>query len=277
MTTQPLSLAKGIRAFIIDMDGVLYEGRRVLPGAVEFMALLRREKIPYLFLTNNATRTPAQFVARLAEMGIEARGEQVLTSALATARHLAQQHAGARVLPVGEAGLLEALRQEGLQIVEEVDANPDYVVAALDTKLTYAKLREATWAVRRGARLIATNLDKTLPTERGEAPGAGAIVGALEIATGVQAEAIGKPQEGILRQALDILGTAARETAMIGDRLETDILGARRVDIYTILVLTGITTPEMLQHSSIQPDLVLSDLTQLVSLWQNREAPAHSA
>ena len=275
--SQQASLPQDIRAFIIDMDGVLYEGNRTILGAVEFMDMLHQENIPFLLLTNNATRTPTQFVDRLAGMNIQAREEDILTSALATAKVLARRQAGARVLPVGETGLLEALRQEGFRIVEEADASPDFVVAALDTQLTYTKLREATWAVRRGAKLIATNSDKTLPTEQGEAPGAGAIVGALEIATGAKAEVIGKPQGGIFQQALDLLGTTARQSAAIGDRLETDILGAKRVDILTILVLTGITTPDILQQSSIKPDMVLPDLTHLVDLLRNREAPAHSA
>lgn len=263
--SQPLA---GIRAFILDMDGVLYEGDAVLPGAVDFIAHLQADGIPFLMLTNNAMRTPAQYVAKLARMGIAVTEEYIFTSALATADYLASLAPGARVLVVGQDGLVDALRARGLVLVTRADDRPDFVVAGLDMTLTYDKLREATWAIRRGATFIASNPDVTYPTEYGEAPGAGAIVAALQVASGVVPRVLGKPEPGIFTQALTRLGTAAQETAMVGDRVETDIVGGQRAGLRTILVLSGVTKEADLTRLPVQPDWVFPDLVALDAAWR---------
>ncbi|MCC7355426.1 MAG: HAD family hydrolase [Anaerolineae bacterium] len=258
----------GLRAFILDMDGVLYEGEAVLPGAVEFITRLQATGTPFLMLTNNAVRTPGQYVAKLARMGMSVAEDRIFTSALATADYLAGIAPGARVLVVGQDGLLDALRARGLTLVTHADDKPEFVVAGLDMTLTYDKLREATWAIRRGATFIASNPDVTYPTERGEAPGAGAVVAALQAASGVVPRVIGKPEPGIFAQVLARLGTAAQETAMVGDRMETDIVGGARAGLRTILVLTGVTREADLPHLPVQPDWVFPDLTALAAAWR---------
>jgi 4-nitrophenyl phosphatase len=259
-----------LRAFILDMDGVLYEGDAVLPGAVEFITHLQREGTPFLMLTNNAMRTPGQYVAKLARMGIFVTEDRIFTSALATADYLAGIAPGARVLVVGQDGLVDALRARGLILVTCADDKPDFVVAGLDMTLTYDKLREATWAIRRGATFIASNPDVTYPTERGEAPGAGAVVAALQAASGVTPRVIGKPEPGIFAQALIRLGTAPHETAMVGDRVETDIVGGARAGLRTILVLCGVTRKADLPDLPVQPDWVFPDLAALATAWREQ-------
>ncbi|GAB4565024.1 MAG: TIGR01457 family HAD-type hydrolase [Anaerolineae bacterium] len=226
-----------IQAFMLDMDGVVYAGTQLLPGAREFIAHLQKTRTPYLFLTNNSSRTPAQYRERLARMGIETTEEQIFTSALATASWLARHApAGARVLVIGERGIQEALQERGFQLVDDHE-EADYVVVGFDSQFHYAKAREAAFAIQRGVPFIATNTDASLPTEVGNAPGAGSIVAMLEVATGVKAHVIGKPEPGIFEQALERLGTSPEETAMIGDRYETDIVGGHRAGLLTIGVL----------------------------------------
>jgi 4-nitrophenyl phosphatase len=258
----------GVRAFILDMDGVIYEGDAVLPGAVDFIAHLQAAGVPFLMLTNNAMRTPAQYVAKLARMNIRVTEEHIFTSALATADYLAGLAPEARVLVVGQDGLIDALRARGMVLVTRADERPDFVVAGLDMTLTYDKLREATWAIRRGATFIASNPDVTYPTEYGEAPGAGAIVAALQVASGVAPRVIGKPEPGIFAQAIARLGTTAPETAMVGDRVETDIVGGRRAGLCTILVLSGVTGEDDLARAPVQPDWVFPDLAALDAAWR---------
>jgi 4-nitrophenyl phosphatase len=260
----------GLHAFLLDMDGVLYEGDAVLPGAVSFVTHLQESGMPFLMLTNNAVRTPGQYVTKLARMGMAVAEDRIFTSALATADYLAGIAPGARVLVVGQDGLLDALRARGLVLVTRADDQPTYVVAGLDMTLTYDKLREATWAIRRGATFIASNPDVTYPTERGEAPGAGAVVAALQAASGVQPRVIGKPELGIFSQALARLGTTAQETAMVGDRMETDIVGGARAGVRTILVLTGVTREADLPTLAVQPDWVFPDLAALDAAWRAR-------
>ena len=215
-----------IRAFIFDMDGVIYQGNRLLPGAAGLLARLRREGIPYLFLTNNSTTSPRGVAERLRDLGIEAEPAEIFTSAEATASLLQQEKPGGRVLVIGEAGIRQALAAAGFTLVTDHRA-ADAVVVGMDREATYARLKEASLAIQRGARFVATNLDASLPTEEGLIPGAGSLVGMLEIASGRKAQAIGKPQPAIFRLALARLGAGAETAACVGDRPETDILGGQ--------------------------------------------------
>jgi 4-nitrophenyl phosphatase len=228
-----------LRGFIFDLDGVIYRGNAALPGAAEVLAALRSASVPFLFLTNNAT-TPSRLVAeRLKGMGIPANAGEVLTSSEVTAAVLAAEMPGCRVFAVGEAGLWE------------------------DRDCTYARLRDATLAIQRGAQFLATNTDRTLPTEEGFIPGAGALVGALQIATDVAPRVIGKPSREIFTFALRRLGTEPGRTATVGDRAETDIVGGQRAGLRTIAMLTGAGKAEEFATLDPPPGWTFRDLVVL--------------
>jgi len=251
-----------LRGFIFDMDGVIYRGTTALPGANEFLADLREASAPFVFLTNNSTTPPRLVAERLTGMGITARPEEVLTSAEATAAVLAAELPGARVLVVGETGIQEALATAGFVLVEKHD-EADAVVVGLDRECTYARLREAALAIRRGALFVATNTDPSLPTEIGLIPGAGALVGALEIATDTKARVIGKPSVAMFAQALGRLAKPAEVVAVVGDRPDTDIIGGQGAGLRTIAVLTGAGGAEDFGALQPPPDWIFKDLAQL--------------
>ncbi len=247
---------------IIDMDGVLYRGRAAIPGAGDFIESLRARGIGFVLATNNSTRTPQQYVDKLAGMGVTVYPHEVLTSALATADYLrGVAPPGARVFIVGQDGLRAALQEAGFTLVEE---GAEYVIVGMDDAVCYDRLAEATLQIRAGAQFIGTNPDKTFPSERGIVPGNGASLAFLEAATGVAPTVIGKPERAMIEQALARLGAEAATTAIIGDRLETDILAGRRNGLHTILVLSGITDREMLAASDVQPDWVFESVAGLV-------------
>lgn len=250
-----------IQNLIIDMDGVLYRGHRPLPGAKEFLHHLEERETAYILVTNNATRTPEQYAAELKEMGIEVSPQRILTSALATADYLGNLlPQGARLYLIGEGGLYSALAAQGFTFGErDIEA----VVVGMDRQLTYEKLKAATIAIRQGAQFVGTNPDKSFPAEEAIVPGAGAILAAIEAATGVQPTVIGKPEPILFQMALQRMGATEKETAVIGDRLETDILGGQRCGLTTILVLTGISQQQDLEASDIKPDYVFPDLIHL--------------
>ncbi len=255
-----------LRHLVIDMDGVLYRGNEAIPGTRAFIEFLREQGIDFVLATNNSTRTPQQYVDKLAGMDVRVQPEEVLTSALATASHLAGiAPRGSRVFVVGQDGLNAALREAGFEIVEE---DAEYVVAGMDFYVCYERLAEATLLIRAGARFIGTNPDKTFPSERGIVPGAGSLLAFLETATGVTPEIIGKPGTAMMEQALARLEATADTTAVLGDRLETDILAGQRTGLSTLLVLTGITDRAMLAESEIQPDLVFEDIGHVHRAWQ---------
>jgi len=254
-----------LRALLIDMDGVLWVGDRPLPGVSEFFRLLETNRIQYILVSNNATRRAGYTVERLARMGIPVSAEHVLTSADATPLYLTRKFpALKRVYVVGETALRQALQEAGIEIVAE---GADAVVVGLDRDLRYESLRRAALEIRRGARFIATNTDRTLPTEARLVPGAGSIVAALEAATDVQPLIIGKPGRPMFELALDLMQTPPGATAMLGDRLDTDIDGAAQLGIKTILVLTGVSTRDEARAHPIQPDFIFDDLPQLVAAW----------
>ncbi len=256
---------RSVKAFIIDMDGVLYVGQEPLPGAQAFLNHLEEQHTPFVLATNNSTLTPAQYVSKLESMGIAVKEEHILTSAQATAMYVSGMAAPTtRVYVIGEIGLVTAVKEQGLSIGAD---GVDFVVVGLDFDLTYEKLRTATMAIRAGAAFVGTNPDTTLPSEDGLIPGNGAILAALEAATGVAPLIVGKPEPILLRLAIEKLGVAAECTAIVGDRLETDILGGRRVGLVTILVLTGISNQDELRTSSLKPNLVFPNIGSLHEAW----------
>jgi 4-nitrophenyl phosphatase len=260
-----LDKLRSIKSFVIDMDGVLYRGQEPLPGAQDFLNHLQEQGVPFILATNNSTRTARQYVAKLRAMGIEVTEHHILTSAQAAALYLSQiASPRAKVYVIGEDGLISAVEEQGFL---STDKDVDLVVAGLDSQLTYEKLKIATLAIRAGASFIGTNPDTTLPSEEGLVPGSGAILAALEAATGVPPLIIGKPQPILLRLAMEKLGVTPDCTAIIGDRLETDILGGKEVDLITVLVLTGISDREELETSPFQPDLVFDDIGRFYQAW----------
>ena len=247
--------------FLIDMDGVIYRGNQLIPGAQEFVARLRREEVPFLFLTNNSQRTRRDMVAKLDRLGIEVEDHHVFTSAMATARFLASQKPSGTAYVLGEGGLLQALHQNGFAIV---DHEPDFVVIGEGRTFTLEMLDRATKLVLGGARLIATNLDPNCPTQDGSLrPGCGAIVAMLEAATGRQAFSVGKPSAVMLRAARKELGLRTEEVTMIGDMMSTDVLGGVQSGYRTVLVLTGGTKREDVEKFAYRPDLIVDSIASL--------------
>lgn len=247
----------GISAWLIDMDGVLWRGNTALPGMPEFIARLRELGHRFVLVTNNAGKTPQQYIAKLAGMGVSISADEVLTSALGAAAWLSQQHPGAKVHMIGGDGVREALATYGL---ERVETGADYVMVGIDINLTYAKLQAALRELTHGARLISTNPDVTFPTEDGVNPGNGALVAALETASGQTATVIGKPEPTLYQLAMARLGVEPGRVVALGDRLDTDILGGQRAGVRTALLLTGVTDRATLAASTVQPDMVFDDL-----------------
>ncbi|MEE9344398.1 MAG: HAD-IIA family hydrolase [Methylococcales bacterium] len=260
-----------IRAFIIDMDGVLWHGEQALPGLIEFFQTLRRKNIRFILATNNASLTPQQYVTKLASMGVSIEASDILTSGMATALYLAEQviPASTRVFVVGERGARQPLIDQGFTLTEHYSLNADnnsssaaahFVVCGKDETLNWNKLATATLNIRAGAQFIGTNADTTLPTERGLTHGNGAILAALEVATGVAPTIIGKPEPIMYQQALALLDVDPVETVAIGDRLGTDILGAVRTGIRSIMVLSGVSTEADIEELDYQPTWVMADI-----------------
>ncbi len=249
-----------IRHLIIDMDGVLWRGDEPLPGLQDFFASLRQSQIDFILATNNSSKTPEQYVDKLARFGVEVGAEQVLTSALVSAEYLAGvAPAGARVYVIGSDGIRRALEERGFPLVDE---GADYVVVGWDQQLTWDELATATLLIRAGAEFLGTNPDVTYPTKRGLVPGNGAILAAIETATGVAPVVTGKPEPQMYEAALRRMNARPEDTAMLGDRLDTDIAGAARVGLRTVLVLSGIATEEDVAASSIKPDLVCASIKE---------------
>lgn len=250
------------KGYLIDLDGTMYRGKEPIAEAPRFIEQLREAKIPFLFLTNNSTKTPADVAANLRDnFGIEAADEEIITTSLATADYLSSLNKGKTVYAIGEKGLHEALAAKGFTGEEQ---NPDYVVIGLDQHVTYEKFKIATLAIHNGAEYIATNRDTNLPSEIGMLPGAGSLAAVLTTATRVQPTFIGKPESIIMEQALKKLGLTADEVLMVGDNYETDIIAGIRSDIDTLLVFTGFTSREEAEKLEIQPTYKIDTLADWV-------------
>ncbi len=248
------------KGFLIDMDGVIYRSSELIAGATNFISLLERMEMPYMFLTNNSQRTRRDVAMKINRMGIPSTEDHIFTCAMATARFLARQSPGGTAYVIGEGGLQTALHKNGYAVV---DRSPDYVVVGEGRTLTFEMLETAVQMVLDGAKLIATNLDPNCPTKSGTRPGCGAIVKLIEEATGVKAFSVGKPSPVMMRQARKELGMATSETIMIGDTMETDILGGVQMGYRTILVLSGGTRREDLANFAYQPDMVVDSVADL--------------
>ncbi len=248
------------KGFLIDMDGVIYRSSQFIDGAIDFIRLLREWEIPFLFLTNNSQRTRRDVATKLQRMGMPVEEEHIFTCAMATARFLASQKPGGTAYVIGEGGLLNALHLNGYAVV---DKSPDYVVVGEGRTLSFEMLEHAVQMVLGGAKLIATNLDPNCPTQSGTRPGCGAIVSLIEVATGIKAFSVGKPSPVMMRTARKEIDIATSETIMIGDTMETDILGGVQMGYRTILVLTGSTKREDLAKYAYQPDMIVESIAEL--------------
>lgn len=261
-----------IRAVLLDMDGVLYVGDRPLPGVQDFLDYLDATGRGWLCITNNASKTPEESVAKLARMNVTAGPEHIFNSAQATAGWLAGQIRRDGIIPgktfmFGMSGLRAALLAERFTLTDDPLA-ADYVVAGANFNLTYEELAQTAIAINNGARFVGTNPDKSFPTERGHLPGTGAILALLEATTGVTPEIVGKPNPAMFELAMQRLGVTPAETLMVGDRYDTDIAGAVALGMPTAGVLTGITTAAEFAAADPPPALVTDDLPALLELFR---------
>jgi NagD protein len=247
-------------AYLIDMDGVIYRGGELIPGAERFIAQLRAADIPFRFLTNNSQRTRRDVAARLRRLGIDVEPQHVYTCAIATARFLARQKPGGTAFVIGEGGLHTALHEVGYAVV---DKDPDYVVVGEGRTVNFEVVEKALGMIMAGAKLVATNIDPNCPTESGLRPGCGAIVAMLETASGIPAFSVGKPSPLMLRGARKELGVTTDQTVVIGDTMGTDILGGVQLGYRTVLVLSGGTRPEDLGRYAYRPDKVVESIADL--------------
>jgi NagD protein len=248
------------KGFLIDMDGVIYSGMELIPGADTFIASLKKKKIPFLFLTNNSQRTPLDVVNKLAGLGIEADTTDVFTSAMATGWFLARQKPNGSAYVLGEGGLLTSLHENGYSLVTQ---NPDFVVVGEGRNFTLEMVNNAVDMILGGAKLVATNLDPSPKMKGWNNLGIKAVVAMLEEATGIKAFSVGKPSPVMMRVARKKLGLATIETTMIGDTMDTDILGGIQVGYRTILTLSGVSKEEELKNYAFAPDLIVNNVGEL--------------
>nr|WP_255654429.1 HAD-IIA family hydrolase [Cohnella sp. REN36] len=268
---RPEAVSRPPKALLFDLDGTLYRGDALIPGADRLVADLEAQDLPCWYLTNNSTRTPAQVAKHLHKMGIPARPDRVITSAMAAAAYVRERHPGAAAYVVGEHGLREALREAGLRLLDPDSAEPaQVVVQGIDRALAYDKLTEAVGHLLGGAAFVATNPDRLLPVDGGFLPGAGSITALLEAATGVRPVVIGKPSGIIMDYALALAGVAAADVWVVGDNPHTDIAAGAAAGCPTLLVLTGLCAPDdwrrRCETAGVLPDAVCAGPAELYAL-----------
>jgi NagD protein len=252
---------KSRKAFISDMDGVIYHGNKLLPGVPEFVEWLKRENKKFLFLTNSSERTQRELREKMMRLGIDLDEDVFYTSALATAQFLASQKPGGTAYIIGEAGLINALYNAGFTMN---NYNPDYVVVGDTRSYSFEKIELAVNLVLRGAKLIGTNPDLTGPVENGIIPATKALIAPIELATGRKAYFVGKPNPLMMRIALKKIGCSNEETVIIGDRMDTDIIAGIESEIDTLLVLTGISTLKTIDKFPYRPAYILDGVADLL-------------
>jgi 4-nitrophenyl phosphatase len=264
LTERKVTALADISHLLIDMDGVLYRGDVPLPRLGEFIAFLRGRPIPFVLVTNNSTRTPQQYADKLARMAVEIEPAEVLTSGQATARYLARSCApGTRVHVFGMDSLREAILEEGFVLADEDVA---VVVASMDRDVNYEKLKRASLLIRGGALFVATNLDPTQPTAEGLLPGTGSMIAALRTASETEPVAIGKPEPTMFELAMEAMDAQPQTTAVLGDRVDTDLTGGRQAGCRTIGVLSG--SSSRAEMEAFGPDFLFDDIAHLLDAWQ---------
>jgi NagD protein len=251
-----------IKSWLMDMDGVLVHENQALPGAAEFIARLDELQVPFLVLTNNSIYTARDLAARLSASGLEIPERSIWTSALATARFLSDQRPDGSAFVVGEAGLTTALHTAGYTLTEN---SPDYVVLGETRTYSFERITKAIRLIGDGARFIATNPDATGPSSDGPLPATGSVAALISRATGVEPYYVGKPNPLMMRSALNALDAHSEETAMIGDRMDTDIVAGLEAGLETVLVLTGVTAEGEEERFPYRPSRILAGVGDLVA------------
>jgi HAD superfamily hydrolase (TIGR01457 family) len=248
--------------YLIDLDGVVYRGNELLPGALEFVNWLHINTKKYLFLTNNSFASGAQILARLAHMGILTDSDHLLTAGQAAVQNIARRLPGGVVYVVGEQSLITLVEAQGLSVTAGREA--DAVLVGLDRSFDYQKMADAADAIRAGAIFVTINRDPVLPVVGGFLPGCGSLAAALECASGVSPQVVGKPEPMLLLEALQSLGSRPEETVMVGDGLAIDILAGQRAGAHTLLVLSGSSSLADVEQSSLKPDHIYADLAAVM-------------
>lgn len=250
--------------YLIDLDGVIYRGNELLPGAKEFVNWLETDSKKYIFLTNNSFATGAQILAKLARLGIDTDAEHLLSAGQAAVKNLARRFPGGTIYVVGEQPMIDLVKAEGLKVANKDAQGADAVLVGLDRNFNYAVLTSAIRAVRAGAFFLSINRDPLLPIIGGFIPGCGSIAAAIEAGSSVTPAIVGKPEPMLLDEAMHILQSTPDQTVMLGDGLNIDILAGKNAGTHTILVLSGSTSREELEKSPIKPDYVFEDLADLM-------------
>lgn len=249
------------KGFICDMDGVIYHGNNILPGVKEFVSWLQEENKSFLFLTNSSERSPRELRQKLLRMGLDVGEEHFYTSALATAAFIKSQNPTATAYIIGEAGLINALYEAGITMN---DVNPDYVIVGETRNYNYASIEKAVGLIFNGAKLIGTNPDMTGPSEKGIVPACRALVSPISLTTGVEAYYLGKPNPLMMKTGLKMLGVDIEDAVIVGDRMDTDIISGIESGIETALVLSGVTTPEILKMYPYRPKYIFNGVGEIV-------------
>ncbi|MBP2099575.1 TIGR01457 family HAD-type hydrolase [Enterococcus rivorum] len=255
-------MSREYQGYLIDLDGTIYLGEEIIPAGKRFIEQLQQRKLPFLFVTNNTTKTPEAVANRLAkEFDIHVSKETIYTASLATIDYMKESGKGKKVYVIGESGLVDLILSAGFIWDEET---PDYVVVGLDTHITYEKISKAVLAIQKGGTFIGTNPDKNIPTEAGLLPGAGSLISLVETATQVKPIFIGKPNAIIMDEAIKIMNLAKKDVLMVGDNYETDIQSGVQNGIDSLLVLSGFTPKTAVADLPVQPTYVLDSLDEWV-------------
>ena len=260
---QDLTELRNKKAFICDMDGVIYHGNQLIPHVKEFLDWLEKNEKNYLFLTNGSGRSPRELAQKLGRLGLNVDESHFYTSAQATASFLASQCVGGSAYVIGEPGLTYALYEAGFSMN---DVNPDYVVFGSSKSLNYEQIEKASRLIMNGAKLIGTNSDLTDPSEDGIVPDCRALISPIELTTGRKAYYVGKPNPLMMRHALKRLGCHRIEAAIIGDRMDTDIVAGIESELDTVLVLSGVSTEETVSNFPYRPKYILRDVGEIAGV-----------
>jgi NagD protein len=269
--TLPSKERSPIHSWLMDMDGVLVHEQHMIPGADRFLGLLRERELPFLVLTNNSLFTRRDLSARLKTSGLEVPENAIWTSALATARFLANQRPGGSAFVIGEAGLTTALHAAGYTLTEQ---DPDYVVVGETRTYSFSRITEAIRHIVTGARFIATNPDPSGPSTEGPLPATGSLAALISSASGVSPYYVGKPNPLMMRTALNTINAHSESTAMIGDSMRTDIVSGLEAGLETILVLTGVTSPDDIDRFTYRPSRIVKSIADLIPDLETSAAKA---
>jgi len=250
--------------YIFDLDGTIYLGEKLIPGARETIERLKSHSKKIVYLSNKPLQTREDYASKLTRLGIPTHPEEVINSSLVMARWLSRQAPGATIYVIGEIPLIEEMVRAGFRISEKA-GEIQYVIASFDRTFDYRKLNIALQAIKKGARFVATNPDRTCPVEGGEIPDCAAMIGAVEGTTGKKVEAVvGKPSDIMIRVAVDSMGLRPEDCVLVGDRLETDMVMGKKAGMAAALVLTGVTSRETLRRSEVQPDYVWESVAEIL-------------